>query len=398
MARQSIVASALNFVLGFFSKGRIILIAIIVLGVVAAKYIKKEDSSKIVEFAQESFALGAERVKNGTVESYFTNNGTVDSDKSVDVVSEETGFVREILFKEGSSVKKGDVVVVLKKKSTIEMNAAKTAYQQKKAEVHTAEILAREGIYTSSQVRDAKIARDVAEQSYEETKSDNKEEILAPFDGLITAMYVKDGTYVFAGGGMAPPPPVFHMISVGKDITVTSSISGASMQDVGRSKSVEIITNRGKTTSGTIVKYNKSFNKQTGTIDITIRPKSSANLIFGDSVRVKFNVTIPDSYKIDYRAINIGKNGASYVKVLDENNTIMLKKVDVLFEDQEGNAIVSGLKNGDVVIVRGQSFVDKGEHIDPNILTFYKESPKANSDSEQASDNTSKDSDSKSNS
>lgn len=127
----------------------------------------------------------------------FTN-GTTSAEEEVEVRSEISGRISKIYFKEGSRVKKGDLLVKINDAEILaQLNRAK--YRLKLAEdkeFRQRELLKKEAISQQDY--------DVALNEFNTLKADvdfykaqiEKTEITAPFNGVIGLRFVSEGSYI----------------------------------------------------------------------------------------------------------------------------------------------------------------------------------------------------------
>jgi multidrug resistance efflux pump len=183
-------------------------------------------------------------------------------------------------------------------------------------------------------------------------KNNNNHAIKSPFSGIITKIYPKEGDFIFGGGGMAKPSPVFHVVDP-EQIIIKATISGSLLPFLDSNKAVEIVGNHHKV-SGKIISHDKVINPATGTITCTIQPSNSKSLIFGSTVYVNIKHTFANVFSVPYNTILLDEDGLTYVKLLNGEQKVIKKLVNIVHEESNGTVLISNLKNNDKVIIKGQ--------------------------------------------
>jgi len=166
-------------------------------------------SPKLSIFGSDSSSSGAQVmdmrlpvsmvvVKQERVEDKIRSTGTVLANEEVELRSETAGTIRRILFKEGSRVAKGDLLV------KIDDSELQAQLQKLQSQIK----LAREVEQRRRSLRDSSlISSEEYERSLHELNSTHadialtrarivKTEIRAPFDGIVGIRYVSEGSYV----------------------------------------------------------------------------------------------------------------------------------------------------------------------------------------------------------
>ena len=179
----------------------IVIIGIVLALILYPKLNSGKDKSKSPQELQKKKQT---LVVSGIVMQYepFDNSifstGTIISNEEVELKSEISGKITKINFKEGSRVRKGDLLIKINdselqaqlKKNVSRLKLAETReFRQKK-------LLEQEGISQENY--------DIAVNEVETIKAEielikaqiEKTEITAPFDGVIGLRYISDGAYV----------------------------------------------------------------------------------------------------------------------------------------------------------------------------------------------------------
>lgn len=181
---------------------RIISIAVIVavLGLVALPKILS--SQKSVTAAQSSssdtLAVDAFVVSAGSLEDRIYTTGSIRANESVELVSEASGKVTGIYFREGSSVSEGDLLLKINDadlQAQLDRARVQLALAQKR-EARQSQLLER-GSISQDEYDLANNEVEVLEAEIRVIEAQiDRTEIRAPFNGVIGLRYVSEGSYI----------------------------------------------------------------------------------------------------------------------------------------------------------------------------------------------------------
>ena len=185
-------------------KTKTIIISAVVVVILALLIIPKLSSSS-GDAAGPSASAGAgptpvtvHIVKPQKLDNRILTTGTIMANEEVELKTETSGKVVKILFKEGTRVKKGDLLVKINDEELqAQLSRAKSALNLAEDNAHRFKLLLeREGV--SQQEYDAAMnelnARKADVQLYEAQIA--KTEVRAPFDGVVGLRNISEGDYV----------------------------------------------------------------------------------------------------------------------------------------------------------------------------------------------------------
>ncbi|MFZ6692933.1 efflux RND transporter periplasmic adaptor subunit [Undibacterium sp. SXout20W] len=127
--------------------------------------------------------------------------GTVTAFRGVDISSEVTGLVREVAFKSGQNVKRGDLLIQLNADSDIAQLHALEAAAELSATVLKRDQaqLAAEGVSQAQVDADAADLKNKRAQVAQQTATVEKKSIRAPFNGRLGITTVNPGQFINTG-------------------------------------------------------------------------------------------------------------------------------------------------------------------------------------------------------
>lgn len=127
--------------------------------------------------------------------------GTVNAARGVDLTVETAGVVKEILFKPGSYVKAGDVLIRLDDVvQQADVAAARSAFEQSQTDLTRARELAGRGVAAGAALDQSDSAARAAEAQLARAEALlAQRKLTAPFDGVVGLTRVDPGQYVAPG-------------------------------------------------------------------------------------------------------------------------------------------------------------------------------------------------------
>ncbi len=175
--------------------------------------------------------------------------------------------------------------------------------------------------------------------------------------GTVTELYIKDGFTVAPGASLGK-------ITDLSDLKIQISIPE---QYVTRIKTGDVVSitmesYKGETFEGEITFLSPVLDKQSRTRKAEITLLSDNELIVGMSARVRLLIDKHEDVLTVSKSCLIEENGEKYVYVVSDG---IAKRTDVEtgLYDGERIEIVSGLKEGDMVVTKGQQLLSDGARV-----------------------------------
>jgi len=155
-------------------------------------------------------------VERGDITNIISATGFLSAQASVDLISNKSGAVKEILVAEGKFVKKGEVLVRLEDdEERLSLLRAENVLQEALLELE----LARVSQSSSSDIK--RKERTVAEQKLElELKKKELEDTVlkAPFSGIVSKIYVEEGELAL-GANVSASEPILRLVDISRLFT-----------------------------------------------------------------------------------------------------------------------------------------------------------------------------------
>lgn len=315
----------------------------------------KKKNAETVAYVQENNSgavpvLVAKATKT-VVDPEFTANGNFEAVEQIDFSAESSGRIVALMVKEGSVVRKGQVLARIDNqvvsaeldKAEANVNAARTNVDRFKKALQT-------GGVTQKQVDDMELSYQDALARLAQAKKNAQNTLLkSPIDGIINAKYVEVGTY------LSPGTKIFEIVNISR-LKLVVNVPELQVVQLKLGQEVPVTTNvfpevtyKGKITF-IAAKGDASLNYP---VEIEIANVSGKQLKAGMYGTATFDM--PDQEPRMYiprSAFYAGVNNAQVYVMQDS----MAKNKKVVVGNIYGEQVEvrDGLQEGDLVISSGQ--------------------------------------------
>ncbi|MCX7874927.1 MAG: efflux RND transporter periplasmic adaptor subunit [Melioribacteraceae bacterium] len=323
-----------------------LVVLIILLLIIIPKLKSKEEKSGGIRSAV--IAAQVKIIKPKNFENNLSVSGSIISNEEVELHTETSGKVIGIFFKEGSYVKKGDILV--------KINDADLQAQLKKAEVKLKD--AEEKEFRQKRLFEK---NGISKETYEEAINNlnsaiadvenikaliAKTEIKAPFDGKIGLRYVTEGAYV------NPTTQIAKLQNV-NPVKIDFAIPQRFANEISVGNTIQIQTPNGKKFNAKIYAIESKINPDTRSLQArAICNNDKGELIPGSFVTILVNLNeIKNALTIPTQALTLDITGERVF--VYKNGFAIPKKVESGIRTETEVQITDGLKIGDTVLVSG---------------------------------------------
>jgi len=329
-----------------------VLLAVLVLSACARQTAEAERTSE----EQASKNVRVLVIEPRDLREYLNISGPLRAVRATDLSTEEAGTVASIEHDKGSRVKKGDVIVLLKRELLAAQLAAARADRKMKAynEERTRSLFEensvskQEMLLAHTQLENAKAAEEIARIRYERAA------IKAPFDGIVTARMVEPGQLVVVGQKVARVVDPFTLQLDGgvteKDIAYLKEGAEAEI----------FLDDGGMTAKGSVSWIGMEASETTGKFPVEIRiDNPDLRLRPGVVARARVLKTVYHDAVVIPRDAVVQRPGKLVVFVVEEDRAV---ERPVELGPDEGLMVLvrKGLRPGDKLVVRGQRDLSDG--------------------------------------
>jgi len=280
----------------------------------------------------------------------ITATGTLAADESVDLVSELSGKIVSIDFREDSKVSRGDVLL------RIDDTELRAQLARAESRLNLAQAQARRqeqlgvGVGTSQDAFDAAMNElRVLEAEAEVVRTQlAKTEIRAPFDGRIGLRHVSEGAY------LTPNTRIASLQKV-DPIKIEFAVAERYLDRLQRDAQVRIsVAGIHGSFTGTVYAFEPQVDLSTRMLRMRARaPNPDSRALPGGFATVEVPLReSPNAILVPTDALIVGLN-EQHVYVIEEDRAV-LRRVETGLRRSREIEILSGLRAGDTVITSGQ--------------------------------------------
>ncbi|MCC6778582.1 MAG: efflux RND transporter periplasmic adaptor subunit [Hyphomicrobiales bacterium] len=325
---------------------------------------------------------------------YLEATGNTASINSVKLVARVQGYVQEIKYQDGATVKKGTPLFVIEPEPyKVKLEQAQAAEEGAKAALVNAEAeyqrqleLQAKDVSTQANLDRARANRDTSRANLLQAQANTQTaqinlgytEVTAPFDGVVTARKVSVGELV--GGDqpselatIVPLDPIWVWFNISERdvqrVRANLAARGESTADlVGRLEvEVGLQTETGFPHKGVLDYADPTVSQSTGTMTVRgIFQNDKRALLPGYFVRVRVPGRPVPALLVPEVAVG-SDQGGRYLLVVNGDNVVEQRRVELGQSAGELRVVVSGLKPDEKVVVSGIQEAVPGQKVDPQL-------------------------------
>jgi RND family efflux transporter MFP subunit len=357
------------------------------------------------------------RVERRSFDNTLTIAGEFKPFQDVDVHAKVAGYIRRIYVDVGDRVKEGQTIAVLEiPELAAQLAGADAAVRRAQEEIHRAQsdveraksthaaahsayarlkqaadsragLVAQQEVddsqakdlETQAQVGSAQAALSSAQQQLEVAQANqqqfaalsNYSHIVAPFAGVVTNRYADTGALIQAGTSSSTQAlPVVRLAQTSKlRLVLAIPESVAAQIHLGDPVKVRVQALR-QDIEGKVSRFADSLDRQTRTMETEIDfDNRDGHLIPGMYAETRLSLREKkDALTIPLEAVTRNGNDATVLAV-NAQNIVEERHVRLGLEDEKRVEIVSGLTDGDRVIIGNRSEFHNGQKIQPKDVT-----------------------------
>jgi RND family efflux transporter MFP subunit len=306
--------------------------------------------------------VNIDTLKLGTFVHYVEVQGTVESDKNVNVIARMPGLVTRVFVNEGVNVKKGQILAAIDdaviRKNLEELNTrmelANTVFERQKK-------LWDQKIGTEIQYLQAKNNRDALANTIATLNEQlDMTLIKSPIDGVIDMVDLKEGE--MANMMM----PAFRVVNFNQ-LKAAGELAETYLSTVEAGDAVTVLfPDLGAEESAKVTFVSRAINPVSRTFRVEVALSSNKtyrpNMI---NVMKIVDYTAANAVSVPMNVIQNDQGGAYvYIAVREGKNLVVKKAMVTVGKIYRGKAeITSGLKAGDVLITLGYQDLNEGDYV-----------------------------------
>lgn len=341
------------------TKYRLISISVVLLGVslgfIMNSQTKSETPATSGTGITTAYSVSVVTASKQSVSDDFSLMGTIAANNDVVIMSETQGRVVKVNAQVGEYKTAGSVIVEVDDElKEANYKAAKLSYEKAKNDLDRYEALYKDKSISESQIEQARWAFQSAESQYIVARRQYRDtKITTPISGIITARPVDIGSML---QGSPQPSVVANVVDISK-LKVKINVAEKDVFKLKLGDKVEVTTDIYPSASfeGNVITIAaKGDDSHTFPVEVRIENSKTYPLKAGMFGRVNFTLKSRADYIIVPRETIVGslKNAKVYVV---KDNIVNLRPVKVGNDIGTNVEIISGIKEGEVIVVNGQN-------------------------------------------
>lgn len=351
------------------------------IGAIAAMFIaascgKKEEQAPPQQGPMPFPVQTVERQDATIFEEYTAN---LEGQQNVEIRPKVNGFIQKIYVDEGQVVRKGQLLFKLETQTlNQDAAAAKANVTAAQVEVDRLKPLVDRKIISNVQLETAKAKLAQAKAAYSAVAANiGYGTITSPVDGVVGLLPYKEGTLASATSEMplttisdTKVMRAYFAMNEKQVINFSREFKGSTIQEKIKNTpevSLRLVDGSTYEEKGKLTTVSGLANAATGTSQFRAEFKNpEAILRSGGKGTVLLPLTIKDAIEVPQNAV-FDMQGKQMIYVVNKDNTVKSKIVQVKTTSGQNFIIESGIEAGEVIVVEGASKLKDGMAIVPQL-------------------------------
>ena len=321
---------------------------------------ENEAEAEVEEDEEVPVPVEVAEVTTGAIASYISATANLVAEDQVKVLAEAEGRVERLKVEEGDLVAKGQVLAVLvQDEAKIAMSKVELKASNASAALERAKGTSEQGLISAESYDQLQMEYDVARQEVAEAEWRlAKTVIRAPFSGRVTERFITLGQHLRPGDELFTvadyDPLVARIYLPERDVFELEE---------GREVRITLAANAEFSFTGRIRQIAPVVDTATGTVKVTVEAvRPPAGVRPGAFVSIGIVREQHPTALLLPRESVIRELRAAHVFVTEDNAAVK-KAVELGLEEGDMVEVLSGVAEGDKVVVAGQGGLDDGQRI-----------------------------------
>ncbi len=285
-------------------------------------------------------------------------SGQTEANQRASLAVRSNGVIDRIMVKQGDRVKPGELILALaaeEKTAAIEM--ARQVLLQRQAEADAAERLVKTGSMAKLQADNARSGLATARSLLEAATAEvTRNEVRAPFDGVVDRVPVETGSSVMQGALVATILNLDPILAVGE-------VSERDLGYLNTGDEAEIRLISGQIVKGKVRYISRDASPQTRTFRIEVAiPNGDGSVPAGMTAEITLRAAPTDAVILPRSVATLSKKGELGIRAVDKDGKVTFHPID-LVDDTPTGLVLAGIPADARVIVAGQDLVTEGDQV-----------------------------------
>lgn len=302
-------------------------------------------------------------------------SGSIEASNSTNLSTRMMGFVTNLPVKVGQKVKKGQLLISINnadlnaKKAQVEasITQAKSALENAEKDYNRFKALFEKNSASQKELDDMTTRFEMAKANYEAANQMKKEvlaqyaysNITAPFDGIVTNTFIKEGD-------MANPGMPLVAVEGAKNFEATVMVSESDIAKLKQDSEAAItVKSLGKVFTGKVTEISKSAKNTAGQFIVKVQLDNASDDVYpGMFVNVNFSDSSESQSGVTMAESSIVRNGQlSGVYVVSAEKVAILRWLRLGKSANGQVEVLSGLKAGETYIASADGKLYNGAKV-----------------------------------
>ena len=287
-------------------------------------------------------------------------SGLTEADKRAVLATRVGGVIARLPVRQGQRVKAGDLILMLDAEEKVSaVDNAKQLLVQRQAELDAAERLAKSGNLPKLQLDTARSNLTSAQSALRTAQAElDRNEVKAPFDGIVDRVPVELGSAVMQGGEVATILALDPIVARGE-------ISERDLRFIRNGDEADIRLVNGETVAGTLRYISRDASAATRTFRVEIAiPNAEGAIPAGMTAEITLRAAPTDAVMLPRSVVTLSGEGDLGIRAVDKENKVVFFPID-LIDDTPKGLVLAGIPADARVIVAGQELVAEGDAVEP---------------------------------
>lgn len=328
----------------------------------AGKAAEKTEAAKADKKpAADPIPVEVATVATGELAPLYPTTATLEAEREAKLLAEQGGEVEEVLVEEGDTVKAGQVLArVDSSRARLERDREASEAKRMEHDADRGATLLSRGLLSQQAAEQTRFARDTqtASLALAQLKLE-KTAIRAPYAGVVTRRYVKQGQFLAVGAA------AFDIADFSQ-LKAKFNVPERAAATIAKGQPVQIAADAltGTSFKGSVERIAPIVDRASGTVMVTVAVDSAASAL-RPGLFVRMNVQtaqIGDALLLPKSALLRGE-GASRVYVVEDAHA-RSRELKLGLEQGEQVQVLSGLNSGNQVVTVGQEKLADGDAVE----------------------------------
>ncbi len=304
-------------------------------------------------------AVAVELAERGDIATYYSATASLDPNKEADVLARVNGIIQSLAAEEGDHVAEGQILIEIEDAEyRHRVTQAEVELHQQRLQLERSEKMLAQGLVSAEDADAAHSQMKASEASWQlATLELSYTRVQSPFTGRVIARSVDQGRTVTNG------TVLFTLADLSR-LLARVHVPAREFRNIQTDQPVQLVVDStGDRLEGHILLVSPVVDSTSGTIKVTVEirdfPRSTRP---GDFAEVSI-VTDRHEDVLVVPRIAVLTDHEDRVVFIADGETARRRVVEIGFEDDRFTEILSGVDEGDSVVIQGQRSLADGQKI-----------------------------------